>query len=277
MNDLASLLSSAMHEHAQEIEMSIDTQKAETQLKESIAAAKRRRTVWTGLAAAAVLVVVAGVAFAFLRPTPNAAPVTPPTPSPSSQPAFVLDASLIDPPLTAQLPFWTATAEGSDASPSGYTYVRKICSTPTGLCTEGDDRMIHVAGISHMYPLDSTTSISPTYARYVQAWKDVDRLGYGTVSEVTSTTIDGRAATTMTVAVTKAPDGLGGCEKATDRSNEGGCFGIVPGLTLNLAIVDRGAGQPPTLLYESHNTANTAEAAEVADEFRTWLGTVQLS
>jgi len=120
-----------------------------------------------------------------------------------------------------------------------------------------------------MYPLDASTSIAPTYAQVVTAWSDVQRLGYGTVTDAYSITVDGQQATAMTVALTKAPSGLAGCEKATDNKDQGGCFGIVPGTTLNLAIIDRRSGQPPNLLYESHNTTNTADAPAVAAEFQT--------
>lgn len=275
MNNFDALLSDALREHARETEMSIDMNEAESRLRDSMHSNNRRRGVWTGiLAAAAVLLVVAGVVFVLLRPTTNAGPVTQ-APS-GSQPGFMLDARLLDPPLTATLPFWAALAQGNDASPNGYTYVRKICDTADGLCPDGEDRVIQVVPVRHMYPLDSTTSIAPTYEQLVTAWQDVERLGYGTVSDVVTTTVDGRRATTMRVALTRPPDGLPGCETAKDKKNEGGCLGILPGLTLELAIVDRGAGNPPTLLYEGRNSSNAAQAAAVADEFRTWLSTVQL-
>jgi hypothetical protein len=277
MNDFASVLTAALQKDAKETEMSVDMQKAETQLKESIAAAKRRRTVWAGvLAAAAVIIIVAGAAFAFLRPTTKAGPVAPsPSTSPSAQVLFPFTAQMT-PPLTAQLPAWVARAEVFSNGAGGATFAQTNCDAPSGLCADGQDRRIDVLPIRHMYALDSDTSISPTYAQFVAAWSDVQRLGYGNVTDVTTTTVDGQRATTMRVALTKPVNGLAGCESATAKKNEGGCFGLVPGVTLDLAIIYRGAGQPPTLLWESHNSTNKAETEAIATEFLSWLATVQL-
>lgn len=275
MNDFASALSSALHEEAKEIGMSSDLQRAQRQLEQSIRTTDRRRRVWVAVAAAAaVLIVVAGVTVGTIRGQ-EVPPVTPtPSPSPTQPQAaapFPLEAELLVPPLTAQLPGWVTTAEGGAEIDNGsYTYRQGAC--PGSTCPDDKDRRVTLASVDYMYPLPAGSKITPaTYRGYVQAWKAVPQLGYGTVSDVGTTTVDGKPATTMTVVFTKPVTGLARCDGATAARSD--CWSAPAGRTLRLAIVDQGPGKPVTLLYESWNSANRA-ATSIPAEFATWLATV---
>lgn len=273
MNDFASALSTALHEEAREIAMSADMQHAESQLQENIRSADRRRRVWVAVAAAAAfLIAVAGVAFAFNRPTAQPAHPTP-SPSQSAQPQvrYPANASQLTPPLTAQLPYWVAEAHDNSADRGVYLYNQERCLP----CQTGRDLKIQLYSVRYMYPLDATKILRPSYTAYVDAWEAVQPLGYGTVTDIATTTVGGRPATTMTVNFTKSSNGLAACnEMARSRTDTVNCWYGVGGRTLRLAIVDQGTGQPPSLLVESSNTDNPNSQAITA-EFTTWLNTVR--
>ncbi|MBI1378112.1 MAG: hypothetical protein GC157_11615 [Frankiales bacterium] len=275
MNDFASALSAALHDEAKEIAMSADMLDAEHRLHDSMRSAKRHRRIWTiALATAALLVVTTGALVALNRPGSRPSPpVVSPSPTASAV-TFPLDAWQLTPSLTAALPGWAATAQAVAASPDGYTYQQQLCDGP---CPNGQDRGVWIFDVPYMYPLGATRITTPTYAQYVTAWEQVQSRGYGTVDAVTSTSVDGKPATTMIVEVAQDAPGLVRCGAATDRKQEGGCFNLSSGQTLYLAIVDQGVGQPPTLLYESRSTTNTGDAPAVAEEFATWLATVRFS
>jgi hypothetical protein len=273
MNGFASALSTALHEEAREIAMSANMQHAERELLENIRSADRRRRVWVAVAAAAAfLIVVAGIAFAFNRPT--AQPAQPnPSPSQSALPQvrYPANAAQLTPPLTAQLPYWVADAHDTSADRDGYFYNQESCLP----CETGRDLKIQLYSVRYMYPLDATAILRPSYTAYVNAWEAVQPLGYGTVTNIATTTVGGRPATTLTVNFTKPSNGLAVCKGPGDsRTDTGSCWYGVAGRTLRLAIVDQGKGQPPTLLYESSNTDNPTSQAITA-EFTTWLNTVR--
>ena len=272
MNEFAEALSATLHERAQETAMSIDMPQAERQLRESIRSADRRRRVWVAVAAAAAFLAVAGIAFAFNRPT--AQPAQPkPSHSQSALPQvrYPANASQLTPPLTAQLPFWVANAHDTSADPGTYLYNQENCLP----CQTGRDLKIQLYSVRYMYPLDATEILRPSYTAYVNAWEAVQPLGYGTVTDIATTTVGGRPATTMTVNFTESSNGLAACNgPAGSRTDTNNCWYSVAGRTVRLAIVDQGKGQPPTLLYESSNTDNPNSQAITA-EFTTWLNTVR--
>jgi hypothetical protein len=273
MNDFASALSTALHERAQETAMSLDMQQAERQLRESIRSADRRRRIWIAVAAAAaVLVAVAGVAFAFNRPTAQPThPKPSPTQSAHTQARYPANASHLTPPLTAQLPYWVAFAHDTSADVGVYLYNQERCLP----CQTGRDLKIQMYTVRYMFPLDASEILRPSYTAYVKAWEAVQPLGYGTVTDIATTTVGDKPATTMTVSFTKATHGLAACnELARSRTDTANCWYGVAGRTLRLAIVDQGKGQPPTLLVESSNTDNPSSAAITA-EFTAWLDTVR--
>lgn len=109
---------------------------------------------------------------------------------------------------------------------------------------------------------------------YVNAWKTVQALGFGTVSDVATASIDGERATTMTVAFTRNVVGLPDCNAATAAPTD--CWGIIAGQSLRLAVVDQGKRTPVTLLYEFWNSDNP-NGESVASEFDTWLASVRFT
>ena len=119
------------------------------------------------------------------------------------------------------------------------------------------------------------TITEPSYAALVADWKAVQARGYGSVSDVASTTVDGRPATTMTVTFTKTAYGLDYCDAITGIADDpNGCGHPFAGRTYHLAIVDEGSTVPPTVLWEASVTNDTASPS-VAQEFATWLATVR--
>ena len=100
MNEFASALSTALHQEAQEIAMSADMQHAERQLQESIRSVDRRRRVWIAVAAAAAVLVVAAGITAGIK-LPNAQPTNPrPTTSQPAARPIPFAANKLHPPLS---------------------------------------------------------------------------------------------------------------------------------------------------------------------------------
>jgi hypothetical protein len=268
MNEFTSALSGALHEEAKEIAMSADLQRAERQLQESIRSVDRRRRVWVAVAAAAaILVVAAGIT---LGVKPEAAPPTRPVPTTTSRSPepVAVQADHLTPPLTVQLPHWVASADPRYYA-NGYHYDQ-----------HDGDRAITLFSVGYMYPLDATEIAHPGYAALVADWKAVQTQGYGTVSDVATTTVDGRPATTMTARLSRGADGFAYCQSATDvRTDPDTCTAVYPGRTYHLAIVDQGPAEPPTLVWESSTTDFTSNAtrsrAAIAAELGTWLATIR--
>ena len=269
MNEFTSALSAALHEEAKEIAMSADMQQAERQLQESIRSVDRRRRVWIAVAAAAaVLFVAAGITLGIKLP--KAAPPAHPNPTTTIQSPkpIVFQANHLTPPLTVQLPHWVATAQPSYYA-HGYHYDQ-----------HDGDRAITLLSVGYMYPLDAARIAHPGYAALVADWKAVQTQGYGTVSDVATTTVDGKPATTMTVRLAKGADGFAYCQSATNaRTDPDVCVAVYPGRTYQLAIVDQGTAEPPTLVWESSTTDFTSNGANsraaIASELGTWLATIR--
>jgi hypothetical protein len=266
MNDFASALSATLHEKAQERAMSADMQHAERQLLESIHYADRRRRVWIGVAAAAaVLVAAAGITLGVKLPATQE-PTKQPTPSPThtpTQPQLTAPTQLSALGLgwTFRLPTWTTHAN-LDPYGTGFRYRQSDGSRAVGLFA-----------VRNMYPIKATTITHPSYGALVHDWATVGTSGYGTVSRVAHPIVGGRHATTMTVTVTRTAPGFAYCQQATDAAtNSDNCAEIDAGRVMYVAIVNQGAGHPPTLLWESTSTDDPA-GAEVAAEFAAWLPT----
>jgi hypothetical protein len=168
--------------------------------------------------------------------------------------------------MTVDLPHWTGTVPpGGDPGPYASAY---DFETPNG------GRDIHLLSVGWMFPLNSLTRVQPSYAALVADWKAVQTLGYGTVSDVTATTVGGKPATTMTVTVTLSATGLAFCDATT--TDQRYCAGIEAGRVLHMAIVDQGTAKPPTVLWED-TAANDTATPSPASEFATWLATVRFS
>jgi hypothetical protein len=261
MNDLASALSTALHEEAKEIAMSADIQHAERQLQASMRSVDRRRRVWMAVAAAALLVVAAGVALAIKLPKNE--PAKPPPQVQLTKPILF---SQIEPPaLTVRLPSWTAHPGAASHFGAGEWY--------GGTTNAG--RGLGLFSVEYMYPLGATTISHPSYDALVADWEAVQAKGYGTVTDVSSTRVGGKPATTMTVRLTAGSPGFVYCEtEFTPRTSADSCQPVTSGRLLHLAIVNQGTN-PPTLLWESEST-RTPDTTDpsVTDEFNAWLATV---
>jgi hypothetical protein len=267
MTEFAEALSAALHERARETAMSIDMHQAERQLQESIRSADRRRRVWIAVAAAAaVLVAVAGVLLGIKVPTTQPAHPTPTASQPSAA-SVTFYATSLSPVPVAQLPPWVASF--AHAASTGYY------SGGWELGQQNGSRAIGLYSVGYMYPLGATRIAHPSYAELVADWKAVQTRGYGTVSDVATTIVGGKPATTMTVTITRQAAGFAFCEASYDaRTNTSACAGVYPGRVMHLAIVNQGTAHSPTLLWESSTTDDTASPS-VASEFATWLATVR--
>jgi hypothetical protein len=224
----------------------------------------RRRRRELAMALTAVVLTVAGVAFALDRPT--AEPTQPqPTPSPSARLTEPIPFDYLNPLLTVQLPLWIGTSD---------TYLRGVhYDQPHG------DRAIALFSVDYMYPAGVAQISQPGYAALVNDWKALPTHTQATVRDVTGTTIDGRPATMMTVSLMRQVDGFAYCEAASSaRTDADSCVSIFPGRTYRIAIVDQGSTKPPTLLWESSTTDFTSNApnsgAAIASEFAAWRATV---
>jgi hypothetical protein len=204
-------------------------------------------------------------------------PTAPPTTSQASPsatgqveddaPPFAVDAARLTPPLTAELPAWAASVK-VDLGPGSYNYTGPDSAGPNS------GRGIRLYSVMYMYPLGSAKMRThPSYDQMVASYKEVQTLGYGTVGDVAAASVDGRSATTMTVALTKDVYGLAGCPTAvTDRTS---CTHAVAGRVQRVTLVDNGAGKPVTLLFESWNRVVDSDDAPVLAEAAAWLSTVK--
>jgi hypothetical protein len=250
--------------------MSADMQHAERQLQETIRSADRQRRMWVAVAAAAVAVVVVGVALAVNRPPAQPAQ-PPPAPTQKVRLTGPIPFDKLSPPLTVRLPQWITSADNDLNFRAGEGYSQ-----------HDGDRAVRLFSVGYLYPLDATKITKPTYATLVQDWKDIQTHGYGNVTDVATTTVDGKAATTMTVRTKRQADAFVYCEAATSqRTDPNACAGVFGGRNYHVAIVDQGTSEPPTLFWESSTTDFTANAANsnaaLASEFAAWLATVRFS
>jgi hypothetical protein len=194
---------------------------------------------------------------------------TSPTSSATGSP-FAVSATKLTPKLTVSLPAWASTSK-IEIEDGAYNYSQTMCGDSE--CAPNTGRGVRLYTVRFMYPLDSSTvRKNPSYAAEVAAYKDVQRLGYGTVSDVGTTTVGGRPATQMTVALTKEIYGLARCPDAT--SARGDCAHAVAGRVQRVTIIDNGRAQPVTLLFESWNRSVDADDSAVVSECQAWLSTV---
>jgi hypothetical protein len=176
-------------------------------------------------------------------------------------------------PVTAELPNWVAFADGVYGEVGEYDYGQSYCGGQGDPCPTGQDLTIGLYDVPYMFPPQAGSKIAKTsYAAYVQAWRSVQKLGFGTVTGVRGTRVAGRPATTMTVTFTRSLAGLARCAAANSPLSD--CWSTNAGRTMRLAIVDKGSGKPPLLLYESWNS-NNPNAQALATEFDAWVATVR--
>ncbi len=274
MNEIERAITATMRADAQEASMKTDMFSHRVELNERLDSVDRRRG-WTrvGLAvAAAAAVVVAGVIVVATRsqtvpPATGPDATASPTPTVSASP-FAFSSSDLTPDLTVDLPAWTRTS--SPASGAGsVVFDQPGCDVDP--CPPNQALKIRMYSVLQMYrPNDTTMTRNPTYAAVLAVWDGLADLGFGTATDRSTTTVDGRPAVTMTLAMDKDAPGTAFCETPTTAAAD--CFFPIAGRTYRLAVVNQGQ-QPPTVLYESYNTGDPA-ADSVHAEFATWLATV---
>jgi DNA-binding SARP family transcriptional activator len=224
---------------------------------------KRRRRNWIAVAAAAAILVVAvGITLGVTLPKAESAS---PNPTTTAQFTGPIPFNQFNPALTVRLPHWIVNAETDYAFRGGYGW-----ALPNG------GRRVRLFSVDYMYPLGSTEITRPTYTTLVDEWKAIESQGYGSVSDVATTTVGGRAATTMTVTLDQPIDGFVICQDASSPRDGNACAGLSPGQTRHVAIVDNGVKGPPSLFWESSatDTFNKTANDAVAAEFAAWLATV---
>lgn len=276
MNDLDRAIVATLQAEASEASMRTDTPGELDRLDERLDGVDRTRRRWQwGAAAAAVAVAAAVVAFVVMgRPTAAPAPpITSPTPSsPSPTIPFRAVTTSMTPNLTADLPYWAALATSGGQGVGYANYDQADCGTSA--CPSDGQRKIKMLTVVQMYRLQDGPRITrnPSYAVDLAAWEAIPSLGYGTVSDRTTTKVDGRPAVVLTVSATKDMPGLAACDSPSAPAVD--CFAPQKDRTYRIAIVDQGPGEPPTLLWESTNADDPA-LDDVLAEFDTWLATVR--
>jgi hypothetical protein len=271
MNEFASALSATLREKAQEIAMSTDMQHGERQLQESIRSVERRRRVRIALAVAAGIVIIGvGMTLGVRHEAHHAQPASSNSTAihPAQQP-ILFHAGNLPAPFTVRLPRWiNSTAHFVDNSGVASAYAFQALHGA---------RDIHLLSVRYMYPFGATKITEPSYAALVADWKAVQTHHYGTVRDVTATTVGGKPATAMTVRFTRSAPGLDYCDAATGKRNDPyGCGAPNAGRIYHVAIVNEGRTVPPTVLWESSLAYDTARPS-VATEFAGWLATVRFN
>ena len=275
MNAFERTLAAALRDEAGEIAMSTDINAGREALDDKLDNVDRGRRRWLW-GVGAVLVAVAAVVLAFVvtsRPVARPAPpVDRVTPSPSATLAFRVETSLMTPNVTADLPYWTALASNVDQGVGYDVFDQFDCGSSP--CPSDKQLKIRFMTVKQMYrPQDGRTMTkNPSFSVYTDAWLSVMARGAATITDKISTTVGGRPAVAMTATFSQDVLGLAMCQRETDAPTD--CFYPQKARTYRLAIVDQGAGRPPTLFYESMNADNPAPSA-VISEFDTWLSTVR--
>ena len=271
MNDVDSMLSTALREEAEEISMSVDLTKGAGALDERLDRADRRkrRTTWIIAASAAVVLVAAVIGARALGERHDSSPVVPtPTPTRSASP-YTSTAFAV--PLTLTPPGWTVPTSTlvDDLAPTRITWAQSECAPPAP-CDWGSDFGLRVIAPSTYFDPahpDTPTPVT-TYAGYVDYLETWAANGV-TVSDRSETTVGGRPAVVVTMRSTAPPSGMWGCELPTEAKVN--CWGPVQGVAVRFAVVD--APGRPILIWTKASEQNPS-AAQSFQDFDTMLGTV---
>lgn len=272
MNDFESTLVAALRQEAEEISVNVDIDKGAEQLEVRLSNAERnkRRTTWVTVGAAVAAAAAIAVVVVVVRSmgSPSSGEVIAPAPqvgksySTSSYPGV---------PFTVTLPAWTTGI----VPPAQEEFGRHVIweqseCTANGArvaCLDGSDLKLRFLAPAAFYrPQDGpTASAAPDYAGYVAHLKAIAATGDVTITGLTSTMVDGRPATVMTLAPQKSVPGSLGCESEFDVARD--CWGLPDTETdhviLRLAVIDSG-GSTPMLAWMRANRSNPRAAVELA-------------
>jgi len=130
-----------------------------------------------------------------------------------------------------------------------------------------------VLSVTLFYPQDGapTMTRNPSYADYVSHLETLMTSGVAKITDRAPATVRGRSAVVMSLSVVHDAPGAVACAFESDPAAE--CSSLVAGRAVRMAVVDQGAGLPPTVVYLSLN-ADAPDHDERFTELDTTLGSV---
>ena len=270
MTELELILADALREEAEEISMTTDQQRAAEELRTRLDNSDRRRHVWYAGAAAAA-VVVGLIVYAVLARSsgqPDGAQIAD---DPSSAPAIPYSASALDPRVNVELPAWTehATHDGSIAGAARFD--EGDCAGLNGAspCAADQDLKLRLVSLRYFFgPGDSVVTQDPSYAAYLAHLDGLEPEGVATISDRSDIEVGGQPGTVMSLSVLLDAPGALACARVFEPAVD--CMPLLAGREARIAVVDQGAGPPPTVFYLSLN-ADAPDRDERFAEFDAML------
>ena len=259
-----------------EIVVSTDQHNASEELLSRLDHVEGRRRRWYAVtaSAAAAAVVVAVVVAAFVMRSPARTDSPLPASTHSSAPTFPYSNTSLTPTISLDMPSWTTHA--SVAGGFGLVnFDEADCAKLGGQlpCPAGQDLKLRLLSLTSFHRQDGSGAVAsdPSYPAYLTYLDSLGTSGVVVPSDRASITVGGRPATVVSFAVKRdAPGGLA-CAYPTDPAPT--CASLVAGRAARMAVVNQGAGVPPTVLYISLN-GDARDRDERFAEFDTMLTTV---
>ncbi len=276
MTEFELALASALRDEAKEISMSTDQQSAAEELRTRLDNSDRRRHVWyTGAAAAAVVVgLILWAVLARSSGQPDSAKVAD---DPSSAPTIPYSASALNPRVDLELPSWTEHAS-HDGSVAGVArFDEGGCAGLNGAspCAADQDLKLRLVSVHYFFGTgDSVVTHDPSYAAYLAHLDGLEPDGIATISDRSDVEVGGRPGTVMSLSVLLDAPGALACARESDPAVD--CMPLLEGRGARIAVVDQGAGTPPTVFYLSLN-GDATDRAERFAEFDTMLASATFS
>ncbi len=208
MNTFESTLTAVLRDEAQELTMSIDQNRAAEELHSRLDDIEVSRRRWyvgvgAGVAAAVALIVFLGV---IAKPVAQAPPADPGPSASATGSGSSYATSEFRAPFSVAIPDWIAT-RAAVTSESTEHVTWSVCSG--GSCT----RQVVVRYRWLVPPTDTAPGrLMLGYDDYVAYLRSLEASGDISLSDVASTTVDGRSATVMTLLPSASFAGELGCE-----------------------------------------------------------------
>ncbi len=261
MTEFELILANALKGQAEEISMTIDQQRAAEELRTRLDHSDGRRRGWYVAGAAALAVAVVIVALV-VRPSgkpDSQPPVVDPTPS-----TVPYTTKNLDPAVTVQLPAWTEDATVEDGSTATATFAEGDCASLNGEnpCPADADLRLRLLTLTSFYrPGEAAITTQPSYDDYVAHLQELESADIITLSDRADITVDGRAATAMSVSTLVDAQGAIACYLTIDKASD--CMHLIAGRDSRFVVVDQGEGNAPTVFYLSLN----GDAPDQAERF----------
>jgi hypothetical protein len=267
MTEFELILADALREEAKEISMTTDQQRAAEELRTRLDQRDRRRRGWyIGAAAVAVAIGLVLAALVF-RPGGDADGGGPIANDPSSGPAPIpYTANALTPPLSVELPPWTAQVNIDDGGTPSVTFGEGDCAGLNGAspCPDDADLKLRLLQLRYFFlPGDTLVTRHPSYADYVAHLDALPPEGIATISDRSEIQVGGRPATVMSLSMLLDAPGALACARPSDPAVD--CMPLIAGRAARIAVVDQGADNPPTVLYLSLNGDATDRKARFAE------------